>query len=88
MHRFVEFLRKVLPRPPSLEAEQRLPQVEQRPKIETVELADMPRQPPVAITSYEVTKRRAISDSAVVETSESDVSTAALSLLARRFDTS
>ena len=68
MHRFAEFLRKVLPRPPSPEAEQRLPTVEQRPKLETVELADTP----VASTSYEVTKRRASSDSAAVETSDSD----------------
>ena len=72
MHRFAEFLRKVLPRPPSPEAEQRLPTVEQRPKMETVELADTPQQPPVASTSYEVSKRRASSDSAAVETSDSD----------------
>ena len=72
MHRFAEFLRKVLPRPPSPEAEQRLPTVEQRPKMEAVELTDTPQQPPVASTSYEVPKRRASSDSAAVETSDSD----------------
>ena len=72
MHRFAEFLRKVLPRPPSPEAEQRLPTVEQRPKMEAVELTDTPQQPPVASTSYEVSKRRASSDSAAVETSDSD----------------
>ena len=61
MHRFAEFLRKILTRPPSPEAEQRLPTVEQRPKMETV-----------ASTSYEVSKRRASSDSAAAETSNSD----------------
>ena len=48
--------------------------------METVELADTPQQqlvtqrlkPPSASTSYEVTKRRASSDSAAVETSDSD----------------
>ena len=48
--------------------------------IETVELADTPQQtlltqrtePPSASTSYEVPKRRASSDSAAVETSDSD----------------
>ena len=72
IHRFADFLRKVLPRPPSSEAEQRLPTVEQRPKMEMemVELADTPQQPPVASTSYE--ERRASSDSAAVETSDSD----------------
>ena len=73
IHRFADFLRKVLPRPPP-------PEAEQRPKIDTVEIGDTPQQtlvtqrpePPTASTSYEVTKRRASSDSAAVETSDSD----------------
>ena len=44
MHRFDEFLRKLVTHPPSTEAEQRPPTVEQRPKVETVELAESPRQ--------------------------------------------
>ena len=80
MHRFAEFLRKVLPCPPSPVAEQRPPKVEQHPKMEKVALADTPQQtlvtqrpePPSASTSYEVTKRRPSGDSAAVETSDSD----------------
>ena len=80
MHRFAEFPPKVLPHPPSPEVEQRPSTADQRPKIKTVELADTPQQtlvterpePPSAITNYEVTKRRSSSDSAAVETSDSD----------------
>ena len=43
MHKFAEFLRKVLPQPPPPKAEQRLPSFEQHLKIETVELAKTPR---------------------------------------------
>ena len=44
IHRFSNFLRKVLPRQAPHKAAQRLPSAEQRPKIETVELAETPRQ--------------------------------------------
>ena len=60
MHRFADFLRKVLPQPTPPKAPQRLPSAKQRPKIVTVELAETPRQtlvaqrpePPSASTLY------------------------------------
>ena len=48
MHRFADFLRKVLPQPTPPKAPQCLPSAEQRPKIETVELTETPRQTLVA----------------------------------------
>ena len=48
MHRFADFLRKILPRPAPQKAQQRLPTAEQRPKIETVDLAETPRKTLVA----------------------------------------
>ena len=80
MHRFAEFLRKVLPHPPFPEAEQSPPTVEQRPKIETVELAETPQETMVTqrpeqqsvSTSYEESMRRASSNSAGGETSVSN----------------
>ena len=80
MHRFAEFLRKVLPQLTPPMAGQRLPTVEQHPKIEMVELAETPRQtlvvkrpePPSASASYEESKRRASVGSAAPETSDSD----------------
>ena len=77
---FADFLRKVLPQPAPPKAPQRLPSPEQRPKIETVEIAETPQQtlvarrpePPSASTSYEVSKRWASSGSDAVETSNSD----------------
>ena len=80
MHRFADFLRKVLLQPTPPKAGQRLPSVEQRPEIETVELAEKPQQtlvaqrpePPSASTSYEVSKRRASRGSVAGETSDSD----------------
>ena len=75
-----DFLRKVLPQPAPPKAPHRLPSAEQRPKIETVELAETPRQtlvlqrtePPSAGTSYEVSKRRPSSGSDAAETSNYD----------------
>ena len=80
MHSFAEILRKVLPHLPSREAEKSPPTVDQRPKIETVVLAESPRrtlvaqqpEPPSASTSYEESSRRAISGSAAAETYVSD----------------
>ena len=80
MHRFADFLRKVLAQPTPPKAGQRLPSIEQRPEIGTVELAETPLhtlvaqrpEPPSASTSYEVSKGRASSGSVVAETSDSD----------------
>ena len=48
MHWFADFLHKVLPQPKPPTTGQRLPAVEQRPEIETVELAEKPQQTLVA----------------------------------------
>ena len=80
MNRFAELPRKVLQHPPSPEAKQRPPTMEQRNKIQTVDLAESPLQmlvaqrpePPSASTSYEEWKRRASSGSVAAETSDSN----------------
>ena len=80
MHRFADFLRKVLPQSAPRRAGNVSPTVEQRPKVGTVELGETLRQtlvaqrqePPSASISYEESKRRASSGSAAAETSDSN----------------
>ena len=80
IHRFADFLRKVLPQPAPKKTPQRHPSADQRHKIETVDIAETPQQslvaqrpvPPSAGTSYEVSKRRPNSGGDAAESSDSD----------------
>ena len=80
IHRFADFLSKLLPQPAPQKTPQRQTSAEQHHKIETVETAETPQhslvaqrpEPPSVVTIYDLSKRRPSSCSDAAKTSGSD----------------